>query len=153
MGWLHAPYKLNKDDVSKSRIKRISESNPDAPELRMPDIESHEYVLGLFYETGMVMNGANGAVPITWTELRNYSDQSGAVLTPWESSTVMNMSRAYCSAYHDGQTPEALPPWVDDSEESLEAMRASVAAKFKAISAGAMPKSDPSKPRKKPKPA
>lgn len=153
MGWLHAPYRLNKDDASKSRIKRISESNPDAPELRMPEIESHEYVLGLFYEAGMVLNGANGAVPITWTELRNYSDQSGAVLTPWESSMVMNMSRAYCSAYHDGQTPEALPPWVDDSEESLEAMRASVAAKLKAISAGAMPKSDPSKPRKKPKPA
>jgi len=153
MGWLHAPYKINKDDVSKSRYKRLSERDAEAPELKMPDIDSHEYVLEMFYETGMIMNGAHGAVPITWTELRNYSDQSGNVLTPWESSMVMKLSRAYCSAYHDGQDVAALPPYMPEDEDSLSAMRASVAARFKSLSAGAMPKSDTSKPRKKPKPA
>jgi hypothetical protein len=153
MGWLHAPYRLNKEDETRSRIKRLSESHPNAPELKMPELDSHEYVLELFYESGMVLNGANGAVPITWTELRNYSDQSGAVLTPWESKMIINMSRAYCTAYHDGQSPSALPPWVDDSQEALAAMRESVASKFKALSAGALPKTDQAKPRKKPKPA
>ena len=153
MGWLHAPYKINKDDPSKQRIKRLAERDVDAPELKMPAIDSHDYILDIFYETGMVLNGAHGAVPISWTELRNYSDQSGSILTPWESSVVMKLSRAYCSAYHDGQDAAALPPYMPEDEDSLNAMRASVAARFKSLSAGAMPKSDKSKPRKKPKPA
>lgn len=151
MGWLHAPYKINKDDVSKSRYKRLSERDIESPELKMPEIDSHEYVLSLFYETGMVLNGVNGAVPITWTELRNYSDQSGNVLTPWESSMVMKLSRAYCSAYHDGQDAAALPPYMPDDIDSIAKQRASVSSAL--ASMGAAMKDSKPKPRKKPKPA
>lgn len=151
MGWLHAPYKINKDDESKSRYKRLSEKDAEAPELKMPEVDSHEYVLEMFYETGMVMNGAHGAVPITWTELRNYSDQSGSVLTPWESSMVMKLSRAYCSAYHDGQDAAALPPYMPDDEDSIARQRASVSIAL--ASMGAQMKDTKPKPRKKPKPA
>ena len=151
MGWLHAPYKINKDDVSKSRYKRLSDRDIEAPELKMPDVDSHDYVLEMFYETGMIMNGAHGAVPITWTELRNYSDQSGNVLTPWESSLVMKLSRAYCSAYHDGQDAAALPPYMPDDEDLIAKQRASVSNAL--ASMGAQIKDAKPKPRKKPKPA
>ncbi len=151
MGWLHAPYKINKDDVSKSRYKRLSDRDIEAPELKMPEVDSHEYVLEMFYETGMIMNGAHGAVPITWTELRNYSDQSGNVLTPWESSMVMKLSRAYCSAYHDGQDAAALPPYMPDDEDLIAKQRASVSNAL--ASMGAQMKDAKPKPRKKPKPA
>jgi hypothetical protein len=151
MGWLHAPYKINKDDVSKSRYKRLSDRDIEAPELKMPDVDSHDYVLEMFYETGMIMNGAHGAVPITWTELRNYSDQSGNVLTPWESSMVMKLSRAYCSAYHDGQDAAALPPYMPDDEDSIAKQRASVSNAL--ASMGVQMKESKSKPTKKPKPA
>lgn len=151
MGWLHAPYKINKDDVSKSRYKRLSDRDIEAPELKMPDVDSHDYVLEMFYETGMIMNGAHGAVPITWTELRNYSDQSGNVLTPWESSMVMKLSRAYCSAYHDGQDAAALPPYMPDDEDLIAKQRASVSNAL--ASMGAQMKDAKPKPRKKPKPA
>ncbi len=151
MGWLHAPYKINKDDVSKSRYKRLSDRDIDSPELKMPDVDSHDYVLEMFYETGMIMNGAHGAVPITWTELRNYSDQSGNVLTPWESSMVMKLSRAYCSAYHDGQDAAALPPYMPDDEGLIAKQRASVSNAL--ASMGAQMKDAKPKPRKKPKPA
>ncbi len=151
MGWLHAPYKINKDDVSKSRYKRLSDRDIEAPELKMPEVDSHEYVLEMFYETGMIMNGAHGAVPITWTELRNYSDQSGNVLTPWESSMVMKLSRAYCSAYHEGQAAAALPPYMPDDEDLIAKQRASVSNAL--ASMGAQMKDAKPKPRKKPKPA
>jgi len=151
MGWLHAPYKINKDDVSKSRYKRLSDRDIDAPELKMPDVDSHDYVLEMFYETGMILNGAHGAVPITWTELRNYSDQSGNVLTPWESSMVMKLSRAYCSAYHDGQDAAALPPYMPDDEDLIAKQRSNVSNMLASL--GGQMKDAKPKPRKKPKPA
>lgn len=151
MGWLHAPYKINKDDESKSRYKRIVDRDTESPELKMPEIDSHEYILELFYQSGMILNGAHGAVPITWTELRNYSEQSGVDLTPWESEIVMRLSRAYCSAYHDGQKPEALPPWMPEDTDSITKQRENVSNTLAAMGQ-AMKESKP-KPRKKPKPA
>ena len=38
-----------------------------------------------------------GRTPITWQELKAYSDLSKVELTSWESERVISMSRAYCS--------------------------------------------------------
>lgn len=103
----------------------------------------------------MGMSGANGLISLTWQELESFSDLSGCNLTGWEAETLMAMSRAYSASYHKSQEPDSPPPWADDSPETLEQMRANVAAKFKALSAGTLPKAkEPAKkPRKKVKPA
>ena len=101
------------------------------------------------------MSGANGLMALTWQELGSFSELSDANLTGWESETLINMSRAYTGSYHKSQEPDSPAPWVDDSPETIEQMRANVAAKFKALSSGTLPKAkEPvKKPRKTPKPA
>ena len=152
---MHAPYKLHKDDKLKSRFKRLSSENENHPSLKLPEIDECDHIVQWFYQSGMGMSGANGLTALTWQELESFSALSGLNLTAWESEMLMAMSRTYSTSYHKSQEPDSPTPWVDESEETLEEMRANVAAKFRAISAGAMPKTTQAakKPHKKAKPA
>lgn len=123
--------------------------------LRLPEIEDCDHVMQWFFQSGMGMSGANGLTALTWQELASFSFISGANLTGWESEALINMSRAYTGSYHRSQEPDSPAPWIDDSPEALEQIRANVATKFKSLSSGSLPKADQpaKKPRKKPKPA
>ena len=133
----------------------MRDQDADHPHLKLPEIDDCDHVIQWFFESGMGMSGANGLIALTWQELKSFSDLSGANLSGWESETLINMSRAYTGSYHRSQEPDSPAPWVDDSPETVEQMRANVSAKFKALSAGTLPKAkEPAKkPRKKPKPA
>lgn len=121
----------------------------------MPDIDDCDYIVQWFYQSGMGMSGANGLMSLTWQELQSFSEMTGCELTGWEAEVLMSMSRAYSGSYHKSQEPDSPAPWMDESPETLEQMRANVAAKFKALSAGSLPKAkEPAKkPHKKAKPA
>lgn len=62
------------------------------------------------------MAGANGAAPLTWTELDAYQRNFGAKLTPWESRMLIRLSRTYAHSLRAFVDPRMPPPYVSEAD-------------------------------------
>jgi hypothetical protein len=87
------PERKRKDD----RRTRYEQYGPDHPYTAMPELDEHEYLAGLFIDTGMAAPaGMGGQVALSWAELQAFDHCGRLQLTGWELSRLMDMSRAYC---------------------------------------------------------
>ena len=75
----------------------------------------------------------NGLIPLTWGDINEWVKATERELTPYQKELVLNMSRAYVKAYHDGQDPKCIEPVLDaimDEEEKAFALREASFADF-----------------------
>lgn len=71
----------------------------------------------------MVGQGMAGITPLSWSEIDAYNRCNGLSLSPWESSTLMQMSRSYCRWNRIGGDQTDIPdevPYIDESEEAQQ---------------------------------
>jgi len=93
LAWLHAAPKQNEKDTSpKARMESIRESGG---EVELPDLETVEYLAAWWQDIGMVESGGMGQIPLSSGEVIAWATGTGRHLTPWEFSTLRQMSRAY----------------------------------------------------------
>jgi len=75
------------------------------------------------------MSGSMGRAPLTWSEVKSFSDQSGYMLSGWESEQLINMSREYCYMAHDADEIDCPAPYrsdIKDDNDALQRMRENV---------------------------
>lgn len=73
-----------------------------------------------------------GMAPLTWLDVKAYSDITGSNLTAWEADNVITMSRQYCVWHRKGEEQGCPSPWTD-GYNIVEASAPAVCAGFKAL--------------------
>ena len=63
----------------------------------LPELPCGELLQDTWQEIGLAGFGANGAVPLTWSEVQAFAALTNADLRPYEARCLMEMSRAYCT--------------------------------------------------------
>ena len=106
------------DGQKESRIEYLKKS--DSLLLKLPDITSAEYVIDLFYKAGICLQGFSGAIPLSWSELKAFSDLSGWMLNETESEMLMDMSKAYVASLNASKDVDAKAPYM--TPEAIEAI-------------------------------
>jgi hypothetical protein len=91
-----------------SRLQRaVEEGQP----IEIPPIDSGQYLLDFLYEVGPVMQGDMGMKSLTHEELRNWQDNIGLCLSPWEVRTLFNLSREYGVQAQRSVKSDCVPPY------------------------------------------
>lgn len=100
----------------------------------MPTIGEESYLLGYWFDLGMVGSGGMGAAQLSSLEINAWSDLSGVQLEPWEFACIRKMSAAYLRHLNEGENPESLPPFGDPANEfDRTAVQKKVVNAFKAF--------------------
>jgi len=118
LGWLNAPQD-GRDN--KSRYDDFGDSHPIC---KLP--EADPLLVSHFRKVGPCMGQGMGAFPVTWQELKAYSDMSGSNLTAWEADQVMMMSQLYCSYLNIGKKPCKPPYEREFDDEDIQNMNESI---------------------------
>lgn len=91
----------------------------------MPDVAGLTPIVDLFIE--MMGPYMGGLEVLTLQEIKAWCDLSGITLTPWEATTIRNMSRSYVVQFNRSNGTMESPPYYHD------AGKVDVSAKFKAL--------------------
>jgi len=129
--WLSAaPDKPESDKSkapSKTRVQRLKDSARDEDfEPDMPPAGAAEYLLRHFWQAGPT----KGDAAIDNTELRNYQENEGIRLSPWECKTLRRLSIEYLNESFKAAKPDCPPPFT----ESTDAARLKQAEMDRALS-------------------
>lgn len=95
--------------------------------------EADEYVLNVFFQLGICNRGGMSICPLSWSELKAFSELNRCDLSKWEAETVIMMSRQYCLWYRKGVKRDCSSPWFNGSQVSIESNRIRVANAMKAM--------------------
>lgn len=112
---------MHKSDKNpKSRVSTLEDGHPAK---QIPD--SDLYLTLCFGLLGYCSSSGMGASPISWVELKAFSDQSGYRLNGWESEQIIQMSREYCSMSIKAKELNCPAPYRDGltTEEEKQIMR------------------------------
>lgn len=86
---------------------RDEEFEPD-----MPDPGAAQYLLSHLWQVGPTL----GDSAIDNTELRNYQENEGITLSPWECKTLRRLSIEYLNESHKATKPDCPPPFTESSD-------------------------------------
>lgn len=89
----------------------MEEFDDDAYQLKMPPVQGCEYLVSHWYTCGLYSSGASGIIPLSWTELANYSQMGQADLDGWEAKQIISMSRTYVSFKQKADEMGCPPPF------------------------------------------
>lgn len=105
----------------------------DNPAKSLPEI--NEYLSLCFQLSGMYGGNGMGCVPLSWAEIKAFSEQAAYPLTGWESEQLILMSRSYCSMAHKGTELGCPAPYQEgiSDEEVEQSMRDKVTKQWEAF--------------------
>jgi hypothetical protein len=107
------------DGQKESRLEYLKKS--DSLLLKLPGVTNAEYIVDLFYKSGICLHGFSGAIPLSWSELKAFSDLSGWMLNEVESDVIMDMSKAYVASLSASKDVDAKAPFMtDEATEAIE---------------------------------
>lgn len=78
----------------------------------MPPLDRGGYLVGYLIEIGPTMAAGMGAGPITHGEIRDWQDNTGIELQPWEAHLLRRLSREYLAESHRAEKLGCVPPWA-----------------------------------------
>lgn len=78
----------------------------------MPRLECGAHLVDFLWQVGPAMPGGVGPVPITFSELQAWQQQTGCALGSWEVRTLRRMSVAYVAQAEDSRRRDCPPPWI-----------------------------------------
>lgn len=130
LGWLNAV----QDHGNKlPRSIRLADFKDDKYATAMPECD--ERMVNLFYRSGMSLNigvagmsGLSQDYPLTWGEIKSFSDMQAESLNEWECDQLRLMSIEYCSWLRKGQSPSCASPWNHPEFDELNAQLATAEA-------------------------
>jgi hypothetical protein len=80
----------------------------------MPDIEGDFFVINIWRELGRAQPGYMSAEPLSWTEIGNWANVTGATLTKWELETVRILSCEYVMQLRLSQDENCPAPYTPE---------------------------------------
>ena len=75
----------------------------------MPQIKNYLYLLDYTKDMGLYSSGGMGIIPLSYVEIKAYRDLMGLNLTPFEVSTIRDISIAYTSQYNNNYSDTVAP--------------------------------------------
>lgn len=108
----------------------------EMPDIPLPPISELEtYLVSLFYSSGQAMATGMGLVPLSFQEIKAWSEGSGIgdSLTPWQFTLIRRMSECYASEYSQATDPKRKSPYSPKTDEEEEIDRTAVMNKMKAM--------------------
>lgn len=107
--WLHSKYPKG----TESRLSTIIEKSPDSPLLQMPELpDQSAYIINHVIEVGTTMSSGLGVTPLSWTEIKSWSELTMTDLTSWEASLIMELSRTFTSNYNKFDDKDFPTPYI-----------------------------------------
>ncbi|MEO7494722.1 MAG: hypothetical protein ABIT83_17550 [Massilia sp.] len=97
----------------RTRVEKMRDSVSDEFfEPDMPSPGNAEYLLAHLWAVGPT----SGDAAISSTELRNYQDNMGIKLSPWECATLRRLSIDYLNESHRSTKADCPPPFGDSTD-------------------------------------
>ena len=115
LAWLAScPVDTTKEKIKdkRNRFQRLEQSNPNAPELVLPEIEGAEYIISLLHEAGPVGSNGYGVEGLKWSEIHSWIASTGLFLSSWEGLLIKELSDVYASEYNKSNGKECLCPSI-----------------------------------------
>lgn len=81
----------------------------------------------------MYQNGGYGPEPISWTELKSWSDLTQTKITPWEAVLIMKLSKSFVSQLSISKDHSCISPIHEVDEDTLALKRKQISDAFKAM--------------------
>lgn len=104
-----------RQDQRVTRAEAIVE-NGGTP-LMPPVDECVAYLVQYWQALGMIQSGGMGSAALSATEIAAWQDAACVTLSPWEFSTLREMSRAYIGQAGISDKPECQPPYGDPVQQ------------------------------------
>ena len=98
-------------------------------EVHLPAIGETFYVVEMWQDMGLVSAGGMGATQLSSLEILAWQQCTQRTVTPWEFSTIREMSMNYLTMLHAGEKPETGSPLderIYDPEEFEKRLLASL---------------------------
>jgi len=114
-----------------SRIGELREKYKEGLELSLPDCEA-EYLVPLFFESGMSSSDMGGMVELSWEELKAWISCTQRDFSLWEINTLKNMSKAYVNEYNQASDANRSQPY-SKTLEVTQLVRDEVASSVKSL--------------------
>lgn len=134
--WLSASPERAKSDKSETPIKsRLDQlkgiAGDEDYEPMMPEPGEAAYLLAHFREVGPTL----GDAAISSGELRDYQENMGVHLSPWECKTLRRLSIEYLNETHRATKAEAdkTPPFADAIDEAVKLRQAALRRNMRAF--------------------
>jgi hypothetical protein len=82
---------------------------------------------------GWHARGFNGAEPLSWQEIKAWSDMTRNELAGWEATALRLMSQSYCNWQYRTSADKDIDPPILPPEEVIAEIQAINAKRFKAM--------------------
>lgn len=118
MAWLHAKPEKKSETRGEEFVRRFGEG---CPEVDLPDACGCEHVITYLFEVGPSVRGEE----LTHTDLWHWQENTGAILSEFEATMMVRLSREYLGQYRKAGEKEACPaPWRRERTPEEKAARA-----------------------------
>ena len=94
--------------------------------LKFPNIDGAEYLLQHLNTMGFSSSNGMGSIPISFQEIKAYSDLMGLEFTPQEVLALRAMSEAYVYESHD-KSVNAQPPFGREKTKKVDSFASALA--------------------------
>ena len=85
---------------------------------QLPELESYSFLAEWLRDLGYYGSSGFGAEPISWSEMRAWSELTGHDLTPFEAETLRLMSESYVAeAIKFTKEAAPPPPWLPEGSD------------------------------------
>lgn len=115
MAWLaSSPVDTTKEKIKdkRNRFQRLQQSNPDAPELELPELDGAEYIVNLLHEAGPVGSNGYGVEGLKWSEIHSWIAATGLFLSSWEVLLIKELSEVYAAEYNKSNGKDCICPTI-----------------------------------------
>lgn len=115
-----------KDD--RTRWKRLEDQGKKA---EFPPIDYAENLISYLSEFGPCVSSGMGLAPVSFQEIKAWSEMTGTILTSWEYLALRELSVTYVSQHAESESPKCPAPYTSDDidqEQVRKAMREQIKA-------------------------
>ena len=110
----------------------LLQSNGGTP--LFPEVARGQYLLAHWFDLGLTATSGMGLCPLSFQEIKAFSQCLGVELLSWESVTLRRMSVEYLMLLSAGETPECLPPYGDPVNQfDREIVEKKISSAFRAL--------------------
>jgi hypothetical protein len=86
---------------------------------KMPDIDfGFTHLIEWIHELGFFLNGGMGAIPLSYSEIKAFSDLTQNPVTPFDAKVLRDMSNAFISTQEKAKDSECKDPLLELNEEN-----------------------------------
>lgn len=129
-GWLHAPFKPNKNAENYTSWAEIHGDDAWIPE--PPSF----YIAEWFSKLGRCTTGFNGPIVLPWSEIQAFIQSMRIDALEWEVEALRRMSAAYVNWYNKTSSNQNIDPPILPDEDTLKRIQAANSRHMKQLMKG-----------------